>query len=57
MIKIPQKSRPQTLKSRISLSYAWESLLWKHKDIDVIIEKLDSKDITLDEALNLLKGG
>ena len=52
-----QKSKPRTLKSRISLSYAWESLLWKHKDIDTIIERLDSKDITLDEALNHLKGG
>ncbi|HJM44931.1 MAG TPA: GTP-binding protein [Candidatus Poseidoniaceae archaeon] len=57
MMKMPQKSRSQSLKSRISLSYAWESLLWKHKDIDTIIEKLDSKDITLDEALNHLKGG
>jgi len=49
--------KKQTLKSRISLSFAWEGLLWNHKDISEIIEKLDSNKITLDEALEYLKGG
>ena len=44
-------------KSKISLSFAWENLLWNHKDIDLILKKLDSNQITLEDALDFLKGG
>ena len=53
---LSKTGKKQTLKSRISLSFAWEGLLWNHKDITGIIEKLDSNKITLDEALEYLKG-
>ena len=44
-------------KSKISLSFAWENLLWNHKDIDLILKKLDSNQITIEDALNHLRGG
>ena len=57
MNKVSNNKKPSMIKSKISLSYAWESLLWKHTDIDLIIGKLETNDITLDDAINLLKEG
>ena len=57
MNKVSNNKKSSMIKSKISLSYAWESLLWKHKDIDVIIKKLEANEITLDDAITLLKEG
>ena len=57
MNKVSNNKNSSIIKSKISLSYAWESLLWKHNDIDVIIKKLEANEITLDDAITLLKEG
>ena len=57
MEKIPSIKKSNLQKSKISLSFAWENLLWNHKDIDLILKKLDSNQITIEDALNSLKGG
>lgn len=57
MEKLSKNNKKKALKSRVSLSFAWESLLWNHKDINHILEKLDENQITLEEALEYLKGG
>ena len=57
MNKVSNNKKSSMIKSKISLSYAWESLLWKHNDIDVIIKKLEANEITLDDAITLLKEG
>ncbi len=57
MKKMPLFEKKQLQKSKISLSFAWENLLWNHKDINSILKKLESGKISIEEALNLLKGG
>ncbi len=55
MEKLSKSGKNHKIKSRISLSFAWENLLWNHKDVSVILEKLESEQINLDEAINYLK--
>ncbi len=57
MNNVCNSNKPSNMKSKISLSYAWESLLWNHNDINLIIEKLEANKITLDDAINHLKEG
>ena len=54
---LPSIERRNLQKSRISLSFAWENLLWNYHDIESILEKLDSNEISLGEALKIIKGG
>ncbi|MBK00476.1 MAG: methylmalonyl Co-A mutase-associated GTPase MeaB [Euryarchaeota archaeon] len=55
MEKLSKSGKNHKIKSRISLSFAWENLLWNHKDVSKVLEKLESEQITLDEAINHLK--
>jgi len=57
MNNVCQSNKSRTIKSKISLSYAWESLLWNHDEINQIIEKLEANEITLNDAINYLKEG
>ena len=55
MEKISKSEKNHTMKSRISLSFAWENLLWNHKDISLILKKLELGELTINEAIIYLK--
>ena len=55
MEKISKSEKVHVMKSRISLSFAWENLLWNHKDISTVLEKLELGELTIDEAITYLK--
>ena len=55
MGKISKSEKVHVMKNRISLSFAWENLLWNHKDILAVLEKLELGELTIDEAITYLK--
>ena len=55
MEKISKSGKNHLMKSRISLSFAWENLLWNHKHIGLVLEKLELGELTIDEAISYLK--
>ncbi|MBJ23537.1 MAG: methylmalonyl Co-A mutase-associated GTPase MeaB [Euryarchaeota archaeon] len=57
METLVNRKKQNKLKSRISLSFAWESLLWNHKDIDGIIKKLESNELSIQDAINEILEG
>jgi len=52
MKELEKNKKENKSKSKISLSFAWESLLWNYKGIDLILQKLESEKITIKEAIN-----
>lgn len=56
MEELSNKKKDNKLKSRVSLSFAWESLLWNFQGIDLILQKLESDEITIQDAIKEIFG-